>query len=101
MLGCHRWSTPPNLDAVPQEDLRITRITLTNGERWSVVGVVEQALIDSIENPEMRGQVNMQRIMGMLRTDPERAERLLDELDLTEEQRRQAEAWIARMRGRL
>ena len=74
---------------------------LALARNWKDVGPTEQALIDSMASPGMRSQINMQRIIGVMRTDPRRAVELVDELELTDEQRQQAEQWIERVRYRM
>jgi hypothetical protein len=82
------------LPAGETRDTAIARMV----HNWQTIGPAEQELIDSIEDPELRGQANMSQVYTLMRTNPARARELIDELNLTEEQRQQLESTMERMR---
>lgn len=63
--------------------------------QWDELTARQQQLIDNIADQNMRSQAKIRRIYNIARSDPERARQLLDDPDISESQREQAEDVIA------
>ncbi len=85
-----------HVDAMPSGRVRDTAIASMTS-RWSDIRPEQQALINSIEDPAIRSQANMNRIYSLIQADPIGAQQLVEQLDLTEEQRRQVETMMEEM----
>jgi hypothetical protein len=60
----------------------------------------EQELIRSIGNPELRAQSQMTALQTLMHRNPEKARALLNDMELTDEQRRQYETMLEQINGR-
>ncbi len=62
--------------------------------RWRHPTPQQRELIASIENREKRGQAKIRQIYNLMRSNPAEARRLLDDTDISAEQRHQVETMI-------
>ena len=61
---------------------------------WKEHTPAQQALLDSIGDDDKRGQAKLRQVYALLRTDPERARKLLDDPDIPGYRRQQIEAML-------
>ena len=83
--GATRW-----LNTLPAGVTRDSAI-LQASQRHGTISPQLTQLIDSIEDPVMRGQAKLQEVYRIARTNPARAEELLESLDIPEHLRQEAE----------
>ncbi len=65
--------------------------------RWSQPTREQQQLIDDIEDPEKRGQAKVYQIYHLMRTDRAAARRMLDDADIPDRLRQQAESMLSQV----
>lgn len=64
--------------------------------QWKTPTPEQEAMVDSISDPEKRGQAIVQQIYSVMRTNPSRAKEMLEEADIPNYQRQQIEAYLNR-----
>jgi len=72
------------------------RVVMQMSYQWVDISARQQQLIDSIADQDKRSQAKLRRAFSVARSDPEKARRLLDDPDISESQRAQAEEVIGR-----
>ncbi len=85
-----RW-----LDNLPTGATRDNAILQASQQSGTISPQLTQ-LIDSIEDPVMRGQAKLQEVYRVARTDPEQARAMLDNLDIPQALRQEAEQLLVR-----
>jgi hypothetical protein len=86
-----------NLPAGSSRDDAVMRLSFG----WSNLDADQEDLIASIEDRDKRGKAKVQRIYKLMRTNPVKARKLLDDDDIPSYQRRQAETMISQYGSRL
>ncbi len=66
--------------------------------RWRDVTRQQQAMIESISDPALRGQAKVSQIFRVMQTDPEKARKLMQDDDIPAQERQRIEAMLARTR---
>ena len=61
---------------------------------WRSPTAEQQALVDSISDPEKRSQAKIRQIYNVARTNPTRARELLQDLDVSGYQRQRLESYL-------
>jgi len=84
-----------NMPRGPQQDFVISN--LSSGFREATPA--EQELVRGISDPVMRSRAQMNMLRQLIRSDPDRARRLLNEMEVSDEQHRQYEEMLRQMRG--
>ena len=63
---------------------------------WAEPTAQQTALIDGIGDPEIRSQAKLRQIYAVMRTDPDKARAMLDDEDISDQQRAEVEQMMSR-----
>ncbi len=86
--AAERW-----VDGLPAGSLRDDAIVQMS-TRWRAPTAEQEELIASIEDRDKRGQAKVRQIYNVMRTDPVKARKLLDDEDIPSYQRQRAETML-------
>lgn len=87
-VAAGRW-----VSGLPRGAARDDAIMHLSGQ-WRQPTREQQALVNSIEDDEKRGQAKLQRVYALMRSDPAAARELLEDPDIPAYQRQQVESMI-------